>query len=97
MSEPAPTKWTRTLDSWISEADGRRWHVRRRTQGIALHVDGGFVAGGFSTVEAAKKRARDLAQAEDVEAALAECRRKAADAVTRRWVKAAKAARGPMS
>lgn len=89
-------KWKRTLDdTWEAREVGRRWTIHRSEQRFALRVEGGFVEGGFATVETAKKRARELAQADDVEAALAQCRARAAEADTRRWVEAAKKAFGP--
>ncbi len=87
-------KWTHTLDTWTAEIDGRSWSIQEWAQGISLRVDGGYVAGGFATVDAAKRRVRELAQADDVDAAVAECRLKAGDRVRRRWVKAAREAHG---
>ena len=87
-------RWKRTLYTYEAEAAGQHWTIRERAQGISLRVDGAFVAGGFASVDAAKRRARELAQADDVDAALAECRQKAGAQSARRWAKMARAAHG---
>jgi hypothetical protein len=87
-------RWTHTLDTWTAEAGGQLWTIGERREEITLHAGGGYVA-TFPSVDAAKRRARELAQADDVDAALAECRQKASAQSARRWAKMARAAHGP--
>ncbi len=86
-------KWTGTADTWTAEADGQRWTIRKRAEGISLHTGGGYVA-TFPSVDAAKREAGRIAQADDVPAELQARRVKAGQQTARRWVKAARESHG---